>query len=71
MRETYSDLKTKDCRYCYFVSRHGCTLKTCYYEQPEEKKTKSECDDCPYKKCGPCIGWCTVEVLRSVRGCAK
>lgn len=65
--------KPKDCRYCYYYGRHGCMLKVCYYDRPKpETKPVSECDDCPYGKCGPCIGWCTKEILRSLeRGRAK
>ena len=65
--------KPKDCRYCYYYGRHSCMLKVCYYDRPRpETKPVSECDDCPYGKCGPCIGWCTKEILRSLeRGRAK
>ena len=65
--------KPKDCQYCYYYGRHGCMLKVCYYDRPRpETKPVSECDDCPYGKCGPCIGWCTKEILRSLeRGRAK
>ena len=46
--------KPKDCRYCYYYGRHGCMLKVCYYDRPKpETKPVSECDDCPYVKCGP------------------
>ena len=49
--------KPKDCQYCYYYGRHGCMLKVCYYDRPKpETKPVSECDDCPYCKCGPCIG---------------
>ena len=48
--------KPKDCRYCYYYGRHGCMLKVCYYDRPKpETKPVSECDDCPYGKCGPCM----------------
>ena len=43
-------------------------------EYPKAEKpaaVKSECDGCPYGRDTPCIGWCTREILRSVRGCAK
>ena len=51
--------KPKDCRYCYYYGRHSCMLKVCHYDRPRpETKPVSECDDCPYGKCGPCIGWC-------------
>ena len=33
--------------------------------------SQSKCDGCPYGRDTPCIGWCTKELLRSVRGCAK
>ena len=61
--------KPKDCRYCYFWKKStGCTYKGktgCYYE-PENTAPVTECTNCPYKRSGPCIGWCTREVLRSV-----
>ena len=65
--------KPKDCRYYYYYGRHGCMLNVCYYDRPKpETKPVSECDDCPYGKCGSCIGWCTKEILRSLeRGRAK
>lgn len=71
MSESYPDGKPKDCRYCYYFDKSGCTLKHCYYEQPRKQQPKSECDGCPYGRYSPCIGWCTKEVLRAVRGCAK
>lgn len=71
MSETYADGKPKDCRYCYYFDRDGCTLKHCYYDQPKKQKPKSECDGCPYGRYSPCIGWCTKEVIRAVKRCAK
>lgn len=67
MKDTNADGKPKDCRYCYYFGRHSCTLDACYYEKPPGWTTpKSECDDCPYGRCSPCIGWCTKEILRSI-----
>jgi hypothetical protein len=72
MTEIYADGKPRDCRACYYYEKkNGCTLSRCYYLINDKPRKKSECDDCPYGKCGPCIGWCTKEILRSVRGCAK
>lgn len=73
MEDTYAEGKPKDCRYCYYFGRHSCTLDTCYYNKPRERTAlKSECDDCPYGRCSPCIGWCTKEILRSIgRGNTK
>lgn len=71
MSETYANGKPKDCRYCYYFDKGGCTQKRCYYEQQKKLRPKSECDGCPYGRYDPCIGWCTKEVLRAVRGCAK
>lgn len=63
----YAEDKPKDCAYCYFWSgkRKGCTLgeENCYYLLREAPKEKTECDGCPYKKGGPCIGWCTKKVM--------
>lgn len=72
MTDTYAADKPKDCRYCYYYSKNSCTLKKCYYILPPKTEPVSECTDCPYGRCAPCIGWCTKEVLRSIgRGCAK
>ena len=62
--------KPKDCKFCYYWGgkKKGCILGgegKCFYlikEQPPVKKTK--CTDCPYKKKGPCIGWCTRDLLQ-------
>ena len=43
-------------------------------QYPEIEHTiasQPKCDGCPYGRDTPCIGWCTKELLRSVRGCAK
>lgn len=66
----FAEDKPKDCKFCYYWGgkKKGCTLggeEKCYYlikEQPPVKKTK--CTDCPYKKSGPCIGWCTRDLLQ-------
>ncbi len=72
MTEIYADGKPRDCRACYYYEKkNGCALKCCYYLIDDKPRKKSECDDCPYGKCGPCIGWCTKEILRSVGRCAK
>lgn len=72
MSEIYTDDCPKDCQYCYYIGKHGCMLKKCFYIKPEEKKPVSECDNCPYGKGGPCIGWCTKKILSSGEGrCAK
>lgn len=67
----YADDKPKECKYCYFWGgkKKGCTLggvENCYYLIKEEEAPveKTKCDDCPYKKCGPCIGWCTKDILQ-------
>ena len=70
MSESYAYDKPKDCRFCYFYDRHkGCCLNICYYRVPEKPKTR--CDDCPYNKPSSCIGWCTKDIIRSVRGYAE
>lgn len=68
----YAADKPEDCRQCYFWkgSRKGCSLGTenCYYLVSEPPKKKSECDDCPYGRCHPCIGWCMKKILRKDYG---
>lgn len=69
-KEIYADNKPKDCKFCYFWrgKNKGCCLgkENCYYLVQVAPKSKSECDDCPYGKCGPCIGWCTKKILKEV-----
>lgn len=67
----YADDKPKDCKYCYFWGSRvkNCTLggvENCHYliTEVEALAEKTKCDDCRYKKCGPCIGWCTKDVYR-------
>lgn len=62
-----SDPKSLDCRRCDYVGTHTCVHLGCVYDRPA-KKRHSECDDCSYGKNGPCIGWCTREVIRTA-GC--
>lgn len=71
MNRIYSEDKPKECRHCYFYDKRRCILDRCYYKLPEENDVGSGCDDCPYGKYAPCIGWCTKEILRSVRRCIK
>ncbi len=64
----FSEYKPKECRYCYFwCGKNKCCFlgkENCYYETVEEATEKSECDDCPYGRHSPCIGWCMKKVLR-------
>ena len=63
----FAEYKPKECRYCYFWcgKNKRCFLgkENCYYETVEEAAEKSECDDCPYGRHSPCIGWCMKKVL--------
>ena len=67
---SYAPDKPKDCRYCYFWKNNkaGCELGTdnCYYRIQPKKKAVSECDDCPYGRASPCIGWCTKHILEEM-----
>ena len=38
----------------------------CYYRIQPKKKAVSECDDCPYGRASPCIGWCTKHILEEM-----
>ena len=66
----FAEDKPKDCKFCYYWGgkKKDCILGgegKCFYlikEQPPVKKTK--CTGCPYKKKGPCIGWCTRDLLQ-------
>lgn len=68
----YAADKPEDCHQCYFWkdNRKGCSLGTenCYYLVSEPPKKKSECEDCPYGRYHPCIGWCTKKILRKDYG---
>lgn len=74
MTETYAADKPSSCRYCYYWKdrKTGCTLgkENCFYEKPiqqnKKKKSKSECDNCPYGRAQPCIGWCTKQIIREL-----
>ena len=68
-----------DCRYCLFWKglRKGCTYEHgCCCDIPQTPPNKppksqptatiSECDNCPYGRDSPCLGWCTKEAMRSV-----
>lgn len=68
-----------DCRYCLYWKglRKGCTYeKGCCCDipqmppnkppQPQPTVAVSECDNCPYGRDSPCIGWCTKDVMRAV-----
>lgn len=67
----YADDKPKDCKFCYFWGGRvkGCILgevENCHYSIKEKEVPfeKTKCTDCPYKKTGPCIGWCTRDLLQ-------
>lgn len=62
-KRRYAKNKPKECKYCYFWGgkKKGCNLggiENCDYLIREEKipVKKTKCDDCPYKKNGPCPG---------------
>ena len=70
----YIEDKPDDCRYCYFwdLNDPHCVYDNgCYYSLPEQfnidLNIKNECVDCPYGIHSPCIGWCTREILRSIK----
>lgn len=67
---TYSSDKPDSCRHCYFWKRNkkccGLGEDNCYYLLEEKKESKSICDGCPYGRDHPCIGWCTIQVMRDV-----
>lgn len=65
--------KPKDCRYCYYWSRTvpHCKYENgeCYYSKPEPvaKAAEGKCAGCPYGRNFPCIGWCTKDLLASMK----
>lgn len=73
----YAKDRPIDCAYCYFWEgvRKGCNLSVCYYLLPDEQTEKEEasgsiesCKSCPYGKHFPCIGYCTLKILREMKG---
>ena len=67
-KQMYQEYKPKKCRYCYYwmSGERKCGLKECFYLIKENTKKKSVCDDCPYGRCSPCIGWCTKQLLEEL-----
>ena len=69
----YADDKPKDCKYCYWWGGKsaGCSLgeEDCYYRLPDRSpdKPKSRCDGCPYKRSGPCIGYCISDIVKGTK----
>ena len=68
MREPrYADDKPKDCAFCFYwdEGRKKCRLgkMNCYYLLEDPHLIETPCRGCPYKKGGPCIGWCTRKIL--------
>ena len=66
----YAVGKPKDCSLCFFWknARQGCSLgkENCYFIISEPEKEKSDCDGCPYGRVHPCIGWCTIQIMREI-----
>ena len=73
------DYNVYDCRYCLHWKglRKGCAYEKgccCDIAQKPQSKlplpqptvTVSECDNCPYGRDSPCIGWCTKGLMRAV-----
>lgn len=76
--------RPRDCRYCTFWRswKKDCALSECWYLLPSAEARKEEefdedgylipdCRRCPYSRAGPCIGYCTVQVMRAVIGRKK
>lgn len=67
----YSPDKPESCRHCYFWKRNkkSCNLgvEKCYYLMIEKPKEKNDCDECPYGRDHPCIGWCTKKIMQELR----
>jgi hypothetical protein len=68
-KKLYKSDKPRSCRYCYFWSgkSKGCSLgvDNCYYLQSAPLPLeKTGCEDCPYGRDYPCIGWCTKAILK-------
>lgn len=62
----YSKEKPQKCRECFWGTKKGrCRLgvSNCYYMTAIISVRKDDCDCCPYKQNGRCIGWCTKRVL--------
>lgn len=64
----------KGCTYqdgcCCYVPQHPSRKDgqdVIYPSIPPVPVAHSECDDCPYGRASPCIGWCTKELLKSIK----
>ena len=62
-----------DCQYCYYwTKKDHCTYgnNECYYSKPDPapKPITGKCAGCPYGRDFPCIGWCTKDILASLKG---
>ncbi len=66
-QKKYADDKPRSCEYCFFweKKKKDCILRkeNCYYLISIPPKKKNDCDDCPYGRNKPCIGWCTKRIL--------
>lgn len=64
----------QSCEYCYWWQgkNKGCILPECYYLMPETKQEseysdQGNCDNCPYGKHAPCIGYCIAKIQKEMR----
>lgn len=68
--------KPKECKKCYFWNKlkRSCSLgglDNCYYRIVPPKQSESSCEGCPYGKIRPCIGYCTVQILKNEKNKQK
>lgn len=73
----YAADKPVSCSYCFFwgSKKTGCELDECFYILPqnvhdfpqEDTVEKSECENCPYGKVFPCIGYCLRKIMQELK----
>lgn len=58
--------ETPRCDWCHFFNeKYGCLLgkMNCYYLIDSPRVAATPCDGCNFSKGGPCIGWCSKNLL--------
>lgn len=65
--------REEDCADClYWLGGYGCALgdAPCPYAESAIEAAPNappgRCEDCPYGRDAPCIGWCTRDILQAL-----
>lgn len=71
----FEEDRPPDCRFCYFwkPGKRRCSFggeEHCYYlllEDEAPAKRETMCNDCPYGRDTPCIGYCIEKIYKEHR----